>query len=65
MGTLSVGHWLVVLVVVAIVFGPKRLASVGKGLGEGLKGLRDGLAGRIEDEQSTQRVNAPTPEQRR
>jgi sec-independent protein translocase protein TatA len=39
-------HWLVVLVVVLLVFGPKRLGDVGKGLGQGLRGLREGLAGR-------------------
>lgn len=50
MGAMSVGHWLIVMVVVAIVFGPKRLGSVGKGLGEGIKGLKDGLAGRGEED---------------
>jgi sec-independent protein translocase protein TatA len=48
MGAMSIGHWLIVLVVVAMVFGPKRLSSLGQGLGEGIKGLRDGLAGRGE-----------------
>ena len=50
MGAMSVGHWLIVMVVIAIVFGPKRLGSVGKGLGEGIKGLKDGLAGRDDEE---------------
>src|SRR6185503_18027730 len=45
MGTMSPLHWLVVLVVL-LVFGPKRLGDVGKGLGQGLRGLREGLAGR-------------------
>ncbi len=44
MGTMSIGHWLIVLVVVLLVFGPKRLGDVGKGLGQGLKGLREGLS---------------------
>lgn len=51
MGAMSIGHWLIVLVVVAIVFGPKRLGSLGQGLGEGIKGLKDGLAGRGDDEE--------------
>jgi len=46
MGSMSLGHWLVVLVVVLLVFGPKRLGDVGKGLGQGLRGLREGLAGK-------------------
>src|ERR1044071_4921976 len=50
MGAMSVGHWLIVMVVIAVVFGPKRLGSVGKGLGEGIKGLKDGLAGREDEE---------------
>ena len=43
MGAMSIGHWVIVLVVVAIVFGPKRLAGLGQGLGEGIKGLKDGF----------------------
>ncbi|MEY2933170.1 MAG: Sec-independent protein translocase subunit TatA [Pseudomonadota bacterium] len=49
MGTMSLTHWLVVLVVVLLVFGPKRLGDVGKGLGQGLRGLREGLAGKDPD----------------
>jgi sec-independent protein translocase protein TatA len=49
---MSIGHWLIVLIVVAIVFGPKRLGSLGQGLGEGIKGLKDGLAGRGDDDDS-------------
>lgn len=48
MGAMSVGHWVIVMVVMAISFGPKRLGSFGKSLGEGIKGLEDGLAGRGE-----------------
>jgi sec-independent protein translocase protein TatA len=50
MGAMSIGHWLIVMIVVAMVFGPKRLGSLGQGLGEGIKGLKDGLAGREEEE---------------
>ena len=53
MGAMSVGHWVIVLIVVAIVFGPKRLGSLGQGLGEGIRGLKDGLAGRGDDEAPT------------
>lgn len=49
MGAMSIGHWLIVLVVVLLLFGPKRLGDVGKGLGQGLKGLRDGLAGKEQE----------------
>lgn len=46
MGSLSPGHWLVVLVVLLLVFGPKRVAAAGKGLGEGLRGFRQALGER-------------------
>ncbi len=59
MGAMSIGHWLIVLVVVAIVFGPKRLGSLGQGLGEGIKGLKDGLAGRGDDEDSGKAAGRP------
>ena len=49
MGAMSLGHWLVLLVIVLLVFGPKRLGDVGKGLGQGLKGLRDGLSGKDQE----------------
>lgn len=49
MGAMSIGHWLIVLVVVLLVFGPKRLGDVGKGLGQGLKGLREGLSNKDQD----------------
>ena len=41
---MSIGHWLIVLLVALLFFGPKRLGDVGKGLGQGLKGLREGLS---------------------
>lgn len=63
MGAMSIGHWLVVLVVVAIVFGPKRLAGFGQGLGDGIRGLKDGLAGRGDDD-AADAPRTPEPERR-
>lgn len=48
MGSMSPLHWLIVLLVVLLVFGPKRLASLGKGLGEGIRSFREGLSGDTE-----------------
>lgn len=45
MGSLSLWHWLVVLIVVLLIFGPRRLADIGKGLGEGIRSLKKGLDG--------------------
>ncbi len=43
MGSLSVWHWLIVLVIVVLVFGTKKLGSVGKDLGSAVKGFKDGM----------------------
>ncbi len=45
MGGLSLWHWLVVLVIVVLVFGTKRLKNVGQDLGEAMRGFRKGLHG--------------------
>jgi sec-independent protein translocase protein TatA len=36
-------HWVVVLVIALIIFGPKKLPELGKGLAQGIKGFKDGL----------------------
>ena len=43
MGGLSIWHWIIVLVVVLLVFGTKRLRNAGKDLGEAVKGFKDGI----------------------
>ena len=43
MGGLSLWHWLIVLVIVVLVFGTKRLNNVGKDLGEAVKGFKKGM----------------------
>jgi sec-independent protein translocase protein TatA len=44
MGSFGLGHWLVVLVIVLLLFGAGRLSDIGKGLGEGIKNFKKGLA---------------------
>ena len=48
MGSFSPVHWVIVLVIVLLLFGPGRLAGVGKGLGEGIRSFKKGLS---EDEE--------------
>jgi sec-independent protein translocase protein TatA len=43
MGSFSPVHWLIVIVIVLLVFGPGRLAGVGKGLGEGIRQFKKGI----------------------
>jgi sec-independent protein translocase protein TatA len=43
MGSFSPVHWVIVLIIVLLLFGPGRLAGVGKGLGEGIRSFKKGL----------------------
>ena len=43
MGGLSLWHWLIVLVIVVLVFGTKRLKNVGQDLGEAVRGFKKGM----------------------
>ncbi|HEY0234220.1 MAG TPA: Sec-independent protein translocase subunit TatA [Afipia sp.] len=43
MGSFSIWHWLIVLVIVALVFGTKKLRNIGTDLGGAVKGFKDGM----------------------
>jgi sec-independent protein translocase protein TatA len=43
MGSLSIWHWLIVLVIVVMVFGTKKLKNMGSDLGAAVKGFKDGM----------------------
>ena len=43
MGSLSIWHWLIVLVIVMLVFGTKKLRNIGADLGGAVKGFKDGM----------------------
>jgi sec-independent protein translocase protein TatA len=43
MGTFSIWHWLVVLLIVVLVFGTKKLKNLGSDLGSAVKGFKDGM----------------------
>jgi TatA/E family protein of Tat protein translocase len=45
MGEFSIFHWLVVLAIVLILFGGRKIPEVMKGLGEGIRNFKDGMAG--------------------
>jgi sec-independent protein translocase protein TatA len=48
MGGLSIWHWLIVLVVVVLIFGTKKLRNIGSDLGGAVKGFKEGMAGEEE-----------------
>lgn len=43
MGSFSIWHWLIVLLIVVLVFGTKKLSNMGKDLGGAVKGFKDGM----------------------
>jgi sec-independent protein translocase protein TatA len=55
MGSFSIWHWLIVLLVVVLIFGTKKLKNIGSDLGGAVKGFKDGMKGATED------ASAPAP----
>ena len=45
MGSFSIWHWLIVLVIVLLIFGTKKLRNIGGDLGGAVKGFKDGMKG--------------------
>lgn len=43
MGEMSIWHWLLVLAIALLLFGPNKLASLGKGLGEGIRNFKSAM----------------------
>jgi len=43
MGSFSIWHWLIVLVIVMLVFGTKKLRNIGSDLGGAVRGFKDGI----------------------
>lgn len=65
MGSFSIWHWLIVLVIVMLVFGTKKLRNVGQDLGGAVKGFKDGMKeanaeNKPADTTPTQQVNGQT-----
>jgi len=66
MGSFSIWHWLVVLVIVVLVFGTKKLRNLGGDVGGAVKGFKDGMKDVDEKESpvssSSQKVSGQTIE---
>jgi sec-independent protein translocase protein TatA len=43
MGSFSIWHWLIVLVIVMLIFGTKKLRNMGADLGGAVRGFKDGM----------------------
>jgi sec-independent protein translocase protein TatA len=48
MGSFGIMHWLIVLAVVVLLFGTKKLRNLGGDLGAAVKGFKDGMKGEEE-----------------
>ncbi|MEN9946972.1 MAG: hypothetical protein RLZZ293_1358 [Pseudomonadota bacterium] len=54
MGSMSIWHWLVVLLIISLVFGTKKLKNIGQDVGEAVKGFKQAL----NDENSATKNNS-------
>ncbi|MDR1887826.1 MAG: Sec-independent protein translocase subunit TatA [Zoogloeaceae bacterium] len=43
MGSFSIWHWLIVLIIVLLIFGTKKLRNIGEDLGGAVKGFKEGM----------------------
>lgn len=50
MGSFSIWHWLIVLIIVLLIFGTKKLRNIGSDLGGAVKGFKDGMKGDADGE---------------
>jgi sec-independent protein translocase protein TatA len=59
MGSFSIWHWLIVLVIVMLIFGTKRLRNIGGDLGGAIKDFKDGMREGGADHSSPPAANLP------
>ncbi|MDI9333246.1 MAG: Sec-independent protein translocase subunit TatA [Cytophagales bacterium] len=62
MGSFSIWHWLIVLVVVVLIFGTKKLKNLGSDLGGAVKGFKDGMKQGTADDTTTAATTTTTTE---
>jgi sec-independent protein translocase protein TatA len=60
MGSLSIWHWLIVLVVVVLIFGTKKLRNLGSDLGNAVRGFKDGMKSEEEKAAASKTEIPPT-----
>ena len=60
MGAFSIWHWLIVLLIVVMVFGTKKLKNLGSDLGGAVKGFKDGMK-QGESDETPEQVAQATP----
>ena len=61
MGGLSIWHWLIVLLVVVLIFGTKKLRNIGQDLGGAVKGFKEGM--KTPEDAAAAPAETPSPSQ--
>ena len=56
MGSFSIWHWLIVLLVIILIFGTKKLRNIGSDLGGAVKSFKDGMRENESKQQDTQAI---------
>ena len=62
MGSFSIWHWLIVLLVVVLIFGTKKLKNMGSDLGAAVKGFKDGVKDGTGSGAAAEANNPPAPQ---
>ena len=65
MGSFSIWHWLIVLIIVLLIFGTKKLRNLGADLGGAVKGFKDGIKDATADDKPAETpppATAPPPQ---
>lgn len=60
MGSMSMGHWLVVLAVIILLFGAKKIPELAKGVGKGIKSFKAEMEEPVEKVESKEQEVAQT-----
>ncbi|MBL8399185.1 MAG: Sec-independent protein translocase subunit TatA [Candidatus Accumulibacter sp.] len=63
MGSFSIWHWLIVLIIILLVFGTKKLRNLGSDLGGAVKGFKDGMREATADDKPAETAATPPPAQ--
>jgi len=63
MGSMSIWHWVIVLVVVMLIFGTKKISNIGGDLGKAVKGFKDGVKGEEDKANPNASTTQPTQQQ--
>ena len=61
MGSLSIWHWLIVLLVVVLIFGTKKLRNIGQDLGGAVKGFKEGVKSSSDEPDAATRAAEASP----